>query len=154
MIKTRKIKQKLINLYRFSGKQTHGLIEVNIERSDEIFANNDNVETFKIVEEEKVTIKPANCLEEDRLINYQPFKSISKCVLLDIKDSEFSFRCNHLLDPNLNVIYESGIELSKFSIFKTNYFLDVKKFKGTACLCYLIQQTNHYGTLVTTYTGL
>lgn len=142
MIKTRKIKQKLIDLYRFSGQKSGGLIEVNIDLADEIFANK-NVEVLKIVEEEKVAIKPANCLEEDRLLNYQPFESISKCVLLDIRDSEFSFRHSHLLDSNLNVIYEPGIDFSKFSIFK-RLLPRCKRVKGT--VAYLSNTaTNHYG---------
>lgn len=143
MAKTRKISQKLIKLYRFSGKQAGGLIEVSIDNADEIFANNNDVEVFKIVEEEIVAIKPANCLEEDSLINYQPFKSISECVLLDIKDYEFSFRNNHLLDSNLNVVYEPGIDFFKLSISK-RLLPRCKRIKGT--VAYLSNTaTNHYG---------
>jgi hypothetical protein len=138
-----KIKRKLVKLYRITGKRPQGVIQVSIDNVDQIFGDKEDIKIFKIIEEEDVEIKPATCLEEDYLINYQPFKVRGEYVLLDISDREFSFRNSHLLDNHLNVIYEPEIDFQKLSISR-ELLSRCKRIKGT--VAYLSNtETNHYG---------
>ncbi len=111
-----------------TGKHPRGSIQLTIDNVDKILGDREDIKFFKIVEEEDVEIKPACCLEEDYLINFQPFKVRGEYVLLDINDREFSFRNNLLLDNHLNVIYEPDID---FSAFSGQLLSRCKRIKGT-----------------------
>lgn len=138
-----KIKQKLIKLYRISGKRPQGLIQLSIDNVDRLFGNRRDIKIHKIVEEEDVEIKPARCLEEDYLINFQPFKVRSEHVLLDINNKKFTFRNSHLLDNYLNVIYEPDMKFDRLFISR-QLLSRCKKIRGT--VAYLSNtETNHYG---------
>ncbi|MDJ0616381.1 MAG: glycosyltransferase family 61 protein [Calothrix sp. MO_192.B10] len=126
-----------------TGKRPRGSIQLTIDNVDKILGDRKDIKFFKIVEEEDVEIKPARCLEEDYLINFQPFKVRGEYVLLDINNREFSFRNNHLFDNNLNVIYEPQIEFSQLTISKQS-LSRCKKIKGT--VAYISNTVpNHYG---------
>ena len=138
-----KIRQKLIKLYRMTGKRPRGSIQLTIDNVDKILGDREDIKFFKIVEEEDVEIKPARCLEEDYLINFQPFKVRAEYVLLNIKEREFSFRNNHLLDNHLNVIYEPQIDFSRLHISR-QLLSRCKKIKGT--VAYISNTVpNHFG---------
>lgn len=68
------------------------------------------IKKSEIIEEDK--IKQAAYLEGEDLELLQPFVAKTHTVILEISNSGFSFRNNHLLDENLNVIGEFRTEES------------------------------------------
>jgi|GEM_PF-956207 hypothetical protein len=97
----------ILNLFSSLGLLTYRkYIQVNHENVEVVFAEfKKNLKYQKFSEENH--IKPAYYIKEPSL-ELQPFTATTKTVLLDIQNKNgFSFRNNHLLDKELNVLGEN-----------------------------------------------
>jgi hypothetical protein len=106
---------KILDFLRSVGFLTYqSYIEVNAFNVERVFnKENGQIKIYTMGEENE--IKAAVHLEGQELNGMQPFLATTETLLLDIRDSGFSFRNNHLLDKDLNVIGEQRTEeLNKF----------------------------------------
>lgn len=81
-------------------------IHINHSTVDNFLESNHSmIKASKFLETDK--IKQANYIFGDLESTIQPFTATTETVILEISDLTFSFRNNHLLDKNLNIIGET-----------------------------------------------
>ncbi len=111
-------------------------IEVHGGNWESVLAHYDHIQAHTLTEKDRV--KPAIYLEGNNLDSLNPFVIETSIVTLDISDSKFSFRKNHLIDPELNLITEfRSSDLNKvrpLQVFEKT-LEEPQKLKG--CIAYL-----------------
>lgn len=126
-----------LNLLRPLGFLTcKNHIEVHGDNWQSVLAPYEHIKTYTLIEKDR--IKPALWLEGNHLDSLNPFVVETNTVALDISDSKFSFRKNHLIDPALNLITEfRSSDLNKvrpLQVFE-KILEEPKNLKG--CIAYL-----------------
>ena len=116
---------------------------MNSSNAEEVIGTNSKcTKNYKIIEENDVT-KSAIHFEEQKLHDIQPFLVISENIILDIKNREYSFRNNHLLDKDLNIIAGYRTRFEILPIYK-QILPPVAKIKGTVAYLSDTTPTNYY----------
>lgn len=111
----------------FATSKNH--LQVNNFNAEKILnIDNGQIKLNKLSEEN--AIKPVIYSEGEKLDGMQPFVAKTETVVLDIADCGFSFRNNHLLDKEMNLITESGINFEKLPIY-CHLLSKTTKVKGT-----------------------
>jgi hypothetical protein len=120
----------IINFLRKLGILTcNNQLQINVSNVEETFkSSNDCIRIYKMVEED--AIKPAIHIEGQELDGMQPFIARTETVVIDIAECGFSLRNNYLLDKDLNVVTECGIEFEKLAIY-FHVLPKVNRVKGT-----------------------
>jgi hypothetical protein len=106
----------ILNLLRKVGILTfNNHLQVDVSNAEQVFPNNkEDITLYKLVEENP--IKSVLHFEGEKLEGMQPFVAKTETVVLDIVNGGFSLRNNHLLDKQLNLITEGGINFEKLPI--------------------------------------
>lgn len=134
----------LLNVYLFSKTLAIGVIQLCIDNADRYFGNDKEIKIYKLVNEEKIPIQEAKFLEGDFLRVITPFKDEIEAVVIDTTKEGFYFCNNHILDANLNVIYEKDINLHELPIYGRELSVNFTKLQGT--VAYLSNSTpRNYG---------
>ncbi len=133
----------IINLLRKLGILTcNNHLQINVSNVEETFkSSNDCIRIYKMVEED--AIKPAINIEGQELDGMQPFIARTETVVIDIAECGFSFRNNYLLDRELNVITECGIEFEKLAIY-FHVLPKINRVKGTVAYLSDPEILNYY----------
>jgi len=121
-------------------------IGVNFANAELYFNKNyRKIEIQKIFEADK--IMPAMYIEGENLEDIQSFTATTETVLVNISDTKFSFRNNHLIDKDLNVIGEFRTDkLHKIRPLSICYQILSKPIELRGTIAYLSDPspTNYY----------
>ena len=130
-----KILRKLgyISLLRRAGILTcRSNIQIGIDNVEEILKRHDtNLKFYNLVEENKSTTKSVAHLASQEIKEIKQLSARNEITILDINNSRFSFRNNHLLDEDMNVIYERYVDFQKLPIYREILPRKIKKIQGT-----------------------
>ncbi len=121
------------------------LIINSLNSKETLKINNEDVKIYQLLEKDK--IKLAGHLEGQELDGLKPFVATTETVVLDISDCGFSFRNNHLLDKQLNVIGEVRTEKEQKCDPLPIYYKRLPratKLKGTVAYLSNPDPTNYY----------
>ncbi|MGJ5674890.1 MAG: glycosyltransferase family 61 protein [Nostochopsis sp.] len=121
----------LLKAYILSKPLARGVIQLCIDNADRYFGNDKEIKIYKLVNQEKVPIQEAKFLEGDFLRVITPFKDEIEVVVIDTTKEGFCFCNNHILDANLNVIYEKDINFHELPIYGRELSVKFTKLKGT-----------------------
>lgn len=113
----------------------------NVEKT--ITKSNKNVKYYTLIEEDRKATKPAVHLEEQKLDAIQPLVTKTETVILDIVNCKFSLRNNHLLDKNLNIIDEAGMEFEAMPVYR-QLLSNTTKLQGTVAYLSNVDPLNFY----------
>ncbi|MER3492246.1 MAG: hypothetical protein C4323_07860 [Mastigocladus sp. ERB_26_2] len=121
----------LFKLYVLSKPLARGVIPVSIYNADVYFGNDKETKIYKLVNHEDIPIQEAKFLEGDFLKVITPFKDEIEAIVIDTTKPGFYFCNNHILDQNLNVIYERDISFNELPIYGRELSVNFTKLEGT-----------------------
>jgi capsular polysaccharide biosynthesis protein len=98
---------------------------------------------YKIVEENDRPTQPAIHLKGQELEGMTSFVAQTEAIIVDIANPHFSFRNNHLLDGDLNVIGERQVRFEKFPI-RQKFLSKTKELNGVVAYLSNTDPTNYY----------
>jgi capsular polysaccharide biosynthesis protein len=120
-------------------------LQLSVDNVEQVIGENrQDVQFHQLVEENSHATQPAHHLEGQDLAAIQPLIARTETVVLDIRQSEFSFRNNHLFDPHLNVIDECGMQFEKMPIHRKLLAKTTRKIDGTVAYLSNVEPSNYY----------
>jgi capsular polysaccharide biosynthesis protein len=119
-------------------------LQIGIDNAEKNLAKYEKVKFYNLVEENESLTNPVNHLACQELNEVKQLIARNEITILDITDSRFSFRNNHLLDAEMNVLYERHVDFKKLPIYREIVSKRIKKLQGT--VAYLSNtQISNYG---------
>jgi hypothetical protein len=107
-------------------------IQIGIDNAEEILRRyNGSLIFYNLVEENKSTTKSVAHLPTQEIKGIKQLNARNEITILDINNSHFSFRNNHLLDEDMNVLYERYVDFQKLPIYREILPRKIKKIQGT-----------------------
>lgn len=120
-------------------------IQLTVDNVDNILARHKSYLTIrKIIEENSEVTKPAIHLKTQDLEAVKPLVAKAQTVILEIENKTFSFRNNHLLDDEMNVIDECGMRFERMPIYRKLLSSRVVNISGTVAYLSNVEPTNYY----------
>lgn len=151
----KKIRKRAVRSYNLAtGKpRSRSMVSLTLENAKTIYGNRGDVSIHTFHMEDNSELTPPGHLQGDEIFSYSDFrfpkvKPSYHAVLLDIRNPNFTFQRNHLLDDENRVIYEPKVQFHQLPI--SHEFLgDCKKLNGT--IAYLSNTLFcHYGHWIQT----
>jgi capsular polysaccharide biosynthesis protein len=121
----------LIKVYILFKPYARGAIQLTIDNAERYFGNDSDIKIHKLVTQEDFIIQPAKFLESDFLEIITPFKNEVKSVIIDARKAGFAFSNNHIITPELKVIYEKDIEFEQLPVYREELSANYQKLQGT-----------------------
>jgi capsular polysaccharide biosynthesis protein len=121
----------LIKVYILFKPYARGVIQLSIDNSERYFGNDSDIKIHKLVTQEDFLIQPPKFLESDFLEIITPFKNEVEAVIIDARKAGFSFSNNHIITPELKVIYEKHIEFEQLPVYREELSANYQKLQGT-----------------------
>jgi hypothetical protein len=120
-------------------------IQLSIDNFEQLIeANKQGVQFHQLVEENSQITKPAICLDDQITESIQPLVAKAETVVLDITDTGFSLRNNHLFDHRTNVIDEGGMQFKEMPIYRKLLSKSTQKINSTVAYLSNVEPSNYY----------
>ncbi|MBF2067354.1 MAG: glycosyltransferase family 61 protein [Calothrix sp. C42_A2020_038] len=134
---------KILPLLKKLGFLTvNDYLRINFDNAEEIFRIcHENTKIHKITEE--IVTQAAKHLPEQVLDDIKPFVTVAETVLIETIDCGFSFRNNHLLDKNFNVIGGYRIKFDNLPVYIQS-LTNVMKLSGKVAYLSDPEPSNYY----------
>lgn len=115
--------------------RARSMVSLTLENAKAVYGNRSDVSIHTFHREDDSELTPPKHLPEDEKFPNPKFKFPKSkpdyhAVLLDIKNPNFTFQRNHLLDDERRVIYEPKVQFNDLPI-KYEFLTDCKKLNGT-----------------------
>lgn len=121
----------LIKVYILFKPYARGVIQLSIDNADRYFGNDSDIKIHKLVTKEDFPIQPPKFLESDFLEIITPFKNEVESVIIDARKQGFAFSNNHIITPELKVIYEKDIQFEQLPVYREEISTNYQKLPGT-----------------------
>jgi capsular polysaccharide biosynthesis protein len=121
----------LIKVYILFKPYARGVIQLSIDNADRYFGKDPDIKIHKLVTQEDFPIQPPKFLESDFLEIITPFKNEVESVMIDARKSGFAFSNNHIITPDLKVIYEKDIQFEQLPVYREEIAVNYQRLQGT-----------------------
>ena len=132
-----KVLRRALRTYKLATgtPRTKGMVALTLENAKAAYGSRADVTIHTFHKEDYSELNPAKHLPEDERFSFSEFqfpkvKPGYRAVLLDIRNPNFTFQRNHLLDDQNRVIYEPKVPFDDLPI-KYEFLGDCKKVNGT-----------------------
>ena len=146
----KKIARKLANVvHALSGKQKPtSMAALSLDNAKAIYGSRPDVHIHHFVRESDFVFEPPKHLPEDSVFEGYPSTFSNApgkydAVLLDIRNPQFSFQHNHLIDDLNRPIYEACVPFKRLPI-QHEYLIMPPRLNGTVAY-FSNTRPNHYG---------
>jgi len=135
---------KLIILRKLGIFFCRDCIQVDCISAKKIEKDREGEITISIFLDENILAASSSLSEAGQEVeSLKPLIAQTETVLMDIKNTKFSFRNNHLIDNRNNVLYEPEISFDALPIY-TQKLLPTTRFKGTVAYLSNTNTSNYY----------
>lgn len=134
----------IINLFRSIGFfYSRGYVPLSLDRARALAQRYpEAVKTYTSVHDSRVTTPPQH-LSEDNISFIAPLTATTETVVLEVTHPGFSFRNNHLLDEQRNVIYQPDLEFQQLPIYQ-QILEPTRSLRGTVAYLSNTDTNNYY----------
>jgi len=132
-----KIARRVVRAFKLLTFQPRprGMVRLTMENAQSLYGSRADVTIHSFHREDPVPLIPPKHLPEDLNFSFSEFqfpklRSSYSAVLLDIRNPNFTFQQNHLIDDERRVLYEPKVRFEDLPI-SHQFLVPTKKIQGT-----------------------